>query len=228
MDFLEILLEAEKPKAPKTKLKVEDDSSNTDYTADADEAPDDDDAGEDTSSTEDDDTSADDSGDEGVDDDDTTDYTQDEDMSDPSTDGDDADDTDTSGGDDGSTDDTGSDDTASDDETSDEEAPEDEQENENQRILIEDFSNLYYSVKNTITKLNSIDKSNIIINKIVTQITTNLNLLKKQLFDFITFNFLKGKYVTNLYKYNYFLEAFRINTEMLKKIRIFIPNSQNN
>jgi hypothetical protein len=90
--------------------------------------------------------------------------------------------------------------------------------------LLEDISNLYYLVKNTITKLSNIDKSNILINKIVTQISTNLNVLKKQLFDYITFTFPKGKYVTNLYKYNYFLEAFKINVEMLKKISIFIPN----
>ena len=107
-------------------------------------------------------------------------------------------------------------------------AEEDPKEKENMRILLEDFTNLYYMVRNTITKLSNIDKSNAVINKIVSQISSNLNVLKKQLFDFIIFNFPKGKYVANLYKYNYFLEAFKINVEMLKKINVFTTNSQNN
>lgn len=220
-DFLDILLEAPTPKT----IKPSSDGA-TDYTED----PDDDaaDTGDDDTST---DTGSDDAGDDSP-----TDYTETDDESDPETDGSDADagdDTDDSGdgsdGSDGPTDytDDGSGDTgdSTDDTTDDTDSSEnDPTEQENNRILLDDFSNMFYLVKNTITKLSNIDKSNILINKIATQITSNLNVLKKQIFDYITFSFSKGKYVTNLYKYNYFLEAFKINVEMLKKISIFIPN----
>lgn len=228
MDFLDIILEAkgDKKKTPTTKLTPVDDKQNTDYTqeeddtADTEETPEETDAADDTA--EDEDTS--------------TDYTEEEDESDPEEDGADPDGDDA--GDDDSTDYTSeTDDTDGGEDTTDtstdttEQPAEDEDkqsDDENNRVLLDDYTNLYFLIKNTLTKLSNVDKSNILINKIVTQISTNLNVLKKQLFEFITFSFSRGKYVTNLYKYNYFLEAFKINVEMLKKISVFIPNSQNN
>jgi hypothetical protein len=212
MDFLDILLEAPTPK--KTTIQAKSDGA-TDYTDDPDDASTD-------TGADDTDTDTDDGDDSGP-----TDYTESDDDSDPSTDGSDTDDGDDistdSSDDDSDTDDASNDST--DDSTDDTDVSQpDPSEQENNRILLEDFSNMFYLVKNTITKLTNIDKSNILINKIVTQITSNLNVLKKQVFDYITFSFPKGKYVTNLYKYNYFLEAFKINVEMLKKISIFIPN----
>jgi hypothetical protein len=217
MDFLDILLEAPTPK--KTTIKAKSDGA-TDYTDDESTDTGTDDTSTDTDTDEDDDSSP-------------TDYTESDDDSDPSTDGSDTDDdsdgptdytdsNDDSDGEDGSEDST---DDSTDDSTEDTDTSQpDPSEQENNRILLEDFSNMFYLVKNTITKLTNIDKSNILINKIVTQISSNLNVLKKQIFDYITFSFPKGKYVTNLYKYNYFLEAFKINVEMLKKISIFVPN----
>jgi hypothetical protein len=246
MDFLDILLEAkgDKKKTPTTKIKVdpkENQKQATDYTA---ENNDDDTDVDDTASDLTPDDIEDDNAQDDNDDDSPTDYTEEDDESDPAEDGadpdgDDDSDSDDDSGDGGPTDYTGetddSDTDSEDSTTTDgdgedtstedgEENSEETQEKENNRILLEDFVNLYYLVQNTITKLSNIDKSNIIINKIVTQISSNLNVLKKQLFDFITFAFAKGKYVTNLYKYNYFLEAFKINVEMLKKISVFVPN----
>jgi hypothetical protein len=221
LDFLDVILEAERPASSNTKIKVDNAETNrqtTDYTNEEDDTQDDDETPEETDDT---DTS------EESEDEESTDYTEQEDESDPEEDGADPD-----GDDDGEstdyTEEGGDEDTDSTEESSDEssseENPEQKSEDENNRILLEDFSNLFYLVKNTITKLSNIDKSNILINKIVTQISSNLGVLKKNLFDFITFDFPKGKYVTNLYKYNYFLEAFKINVEMLKKISVFIPN----
>jgi len=218
-DFLDIILEA-----PTPDKKSKDDSSDktkaTDYTSDDGSGSDDETTATDYTDDpdlQDDDSdsdSGDDSDDAGDGDGDTspTDYTEQDDESDPSTDGSDAD-----GSTDGDTDDT-TDDTGTD------ETEQDPTEAENNRILLDDFANFFHLIKNTLSKLSNIDKSNILINKIATQITTNLNVLKKQIFDYITFSFPKGKYVANLYKYNYFLEAFKINVEMLKKISVFIPN----
>lgn len=248
MDFLDIILEARGnkrrtiPASRTTRIDTtKEDEDTTDYT------------GEETDGNENIDTTTDETEEETTDytsetddsdeetendttDDEPVDYTAEEEESDPEEDGADAtDDTtdDTESTDYTETTDDDSDSTDSGDEGDDTENSEsgeeqDPKEKENMRILLEDFTNLYFMVKNTITKLSNIDKSNVVINKIVTQISSNLNVLKKQLFDFIIFNFPKGKYVTNLYKYNYFLEAFKINVEMLKKINVFTTNSQNN
>lgn len=237
MDFLDIILEARGNKRRTTTPRVtridttKDDEDTTDYTT---EETDENEAIDATDETTDEGEPTDD---ESVD---YTAYTAEEEESDPEEDGadstddtteDSADDTEstdyteTTDEDSDSTDGGSGEDTSEDSESGIEEDP---KEKENMRILLEDFTNLYFMVKNTITKLSNIDKSNVAINKIVSQISSNLNVLKKQLFDFIIFNFPKGKYVTNLYKYNYFLEAFKINVEMLKKINVFTTNSQNN
>lgn len=105
-----------------------------------------------------------------------------------------------------------------------EDSEQEQDEKENNRILMDDYINLYNTIKSTVGKIESIDKSNIAINMITDQINNNLNVLTKQLFEYIIFIFEKTKYVTNLYKYNYFLEAFKINVQMLKKISVFVSN----
>lgn len=237
MDFLDIILEAKGNKRRTTTPRAtridttKDDEDTTDYTT---EETDENETIDATDETTDEGEPTDD---ESVD---YTAYTAEEEESDPEEDGADSTDdttedatddtestdyTETTDEDSDSTDGGSGEDTSEDSESGIEQDP---KEKENMRILLEDFTNLYFMVKNTITKLSNIDKSNVVINKIVSQISSNLNVLKKQLFDFIIFNFPKGKYVTNLYKYNYFLEAFKINVEMLKKINVFTTNSQNN
>lgn len=237
MDFLDIILEAKGNKRRTTTARAtridttKDDEDTTDYTT---EETDENETIDATDETTDEGEPTDD---ESVD---YTAYTAEEEESDPEEDGADSTDdttedatddtestdyTETTDEDSDSTDGGSGEDTNEDSESGIEQDP---KEKENMRILLEDFTNLYFMVKNTITKLSNIDKSNVVINKIVSQISSNLNVLKKQLFDFIIFNFPKGKYVTNLYKYNYFLEAFKINVEMLKKINVFTTNSQNN
>jgi hypothetical protein len=249
MDFLDVILEAKGNKRRTTTpraTRIDTTKGNDDTTDYTGEETDENETIDTTNETDDDTTdytsATDDSTDEeGITDDDSVDYTAEEEESDPEEDGadstddvtDDATDDDTEStdytenndDDSDSADNYGEGDDSGDSESDTEEDP---KEKENMRILLEDFTNLYFMVRNTITKLSNIDKSNAVINKIVSQISSNLNILKKQLFDFIIFNFPKGKYVTNLYKYNYFLEAFKINVEMLKKINVFTTNSQNN
>jgi len=120
----------------------------------------------------------------------------------------------------------GSDDTAdgSDGTETDADDGSDANDTDKNRLILEDFVSLYYLTKNSISKLTNIDKTDIFVNKIITQVISNLSTLQKQLFEFITCAFSNNKYVNNLYQYNYFLEAFKINVEMLKKISVFISN----
>lgn len=93
----------------------------------------------------------------------------------------------------------------------------DAEKNENRRLL-EDFINFYYLNKGTIIKLSTVNRADLLINKIINRVKSNLIELQKQLTDFIIYRFSNGKFAGNLYSYNFFLEAFRINVQMLKKI----------
>ena len=111
-----------------------------------------------------------------------------------------------------------------DEENPDDPSPEDQRENENNRVLLDDTVNLYYVIKDTITNLTEVSKDNILVNKIINQVTYNLGKLEKAIYEFIVFQFSKNKYVNNLYKYNYFIKAFQTNIEMLKKIKVLVSN----
>lgn len=241
--FLEILLEKKAPTQKTTKLKVDPDDS-TDYSADDNGAPSPDDEptpDSDEATSQPDDTAS-------------TDYTLSAGQADPNDDGatpdDSTDDTASDTGDDGESTDYTSDDNGapSPDDDADPNAtstdtpadgtdptatdnpddPSKDNELENSRILMDDFVKMYYTVRSTQEKLTGIDKSNIFINKIVSQVSSNLDKLEEKLHDYIIFGFSKSNYVTNLYKYSSFIESVRINIEMLKKISVFVPNAQNN
>ncbi|MNE60423.1 hypothetical protein D3C76_1544640 [compost metagenome] len=80
---------------------------------------------------------------------------------------------------------------------------------------------MYYSIQDIITTLNDASRDNIVVNKIISQVTYNITRLSDIVYDYIVFSFSKNKYVQNMYKYNYFIEALKINVEMLKKIQVF-------
>lgn len=86
--------------------------------------------------------------------------------------------------------------------------------------LIRDFISFYNLIKNAIDKISEVDKTDIITNKISTQVMINLTNLRKLLFDYITMKFNMNSYVVNLYQYNQFLEALKINIKMLQKINV--------
>lgn len=89
----------------------------------------------------------------------------------------------------------------------------------NKRLLQEDYVDLYFKTKDFITKLNSLDKTNTILNQITVQIDKNLNRLKKALWDYVVYEYDKATYITSLYKYNQFIEAFKVNLELLSLAR---------
>lgn len=155
--------------------------------------------GEDTSTETDDDTSTDNTGE---------DFTSEVDSGDGTSD---------------STDDTSTDSTG---ETP-EETPEGGAEKRNLSLLHEDFVNLYNNTKGIIQKLNSYDNSSTIMNTVCVQVVRNLTKVKTLIWDHIMYDFDKSNYVSNLHKYNYFIEALVINITMLKKTRLFVSDLEN-
>lgn len=239
MDILDIILEAKndkkktrKPKPQEIKIEPEDD--NDDYTeeVDNDEEPDNSDENTDNE---------DDATDDGVD---SSDYTEEEVELDPGEDDEGSDDTDTdpdqdaptdytdntaeeggdeeggegeSGGDSEPSDYT--DDTGGEGEEGSPDGSEQPEENANEkRILLADMISLLNLAKDTVSKLSTSNKSNILSNKIINQVTKNLTQLVDIVQDFIIHQFSKEKYVKCLYNYNYYVEALKINIKMLKKI----------
>jgi len=242
MDFFDVLLEAKKSKSTKTPskktIKVDSPSNKTtDYSDDV-KIDNKDDSKDDDSNNKDNDVT-DYTDDENNKDDNTTDYTSEDVQKDPTDNPDDSTDTTDENTDDNidgtndytdenmddNTDDS-SDDTDNSDST-DESSDDDNNEKIKNNSLLKDYLDLYYLTKNTITKLSNLDKSDIILNKVSTQVISNLNKIQNQIFSFILYKFSKNNYINNLYQYNYFIEAFRINIEMVKKISFFVTNKQN-
>lgn len=94
---------------------------------------------------------------------------------------------------------------------------------EKNKLLIQDFLNLYYFSKNILEKLSVVDKGDMVVNSIISQVTHNITLLRSKLYDYIVHSF-SEKYIHNLYQYNLFIQGMNINIEMLKKIKDFNVN----
>lgn len=197
-NFLDIVMEAKKPKEIKKSIKVDDPPEDSDYTEGSD---DDSTTGSNTNEEPEDDESTNETDDytTGSDEDFSTDETTSE-PSDDSSDGNTDDSTDDDD-DDGNVDQPGS-------------------ENVKNNALMKDYSKLYQLLKSINTKFNSYSKNDILINKIISQVSKNITALQKELFDYMIFSFETKKYVENLYQYNFFIQAVKINIEILKKIDV--------
>lgn len=115
------------------------------------------------------------------------------------------------------------------DETDSTDGSEEESEDEDKKKNAELFADctlLYEAIKNISNKLATYDKTTIFVNKILIQINKNLNETRKSLWNFIIYEFDKGNYVTNLTRYNYFVENIRINITMLKKTMDYVSKSE--
>lgn len=90
--------------------------------------------------------------------------------------------------------------------------------------LLEDLIRLKEMVGNFIDKTSSINGNEISKVKFTNQLNNNLNLLSKQIHNYIVYRFSRETYVRNLYFYNYSVEALNISINMLKKINSFKHN----
>ena len=160
------------------------------------------------------------------DNDSSSDYTEMEDDSDSMSDDIDSED-DTSDATDYSDEENSNSDYSSSDESSDEESDIDKDivnsDVEKNKLLMNDFMNLYYFSKTILEKLSNVDKGDIMVNSIITQVSKNITLLRHKLYEYIVNSF-SDKYIHNLYQYNFFIQGMKINIEMLKKIKDFNVN----
>ena len=135
---------------------------------------------------------------------------------------------DVEGGDDEGGDDTGddssSDDTSTDD-SGDGSTPEtDEQVNERhlkvkQLSLMNQMTGLHTSINNYLTQINDIERTNIYVSSIISTVIDNFNKLKDVIYKYIIYYFDNMSYEYNLYTFNYFIEAMKVNIELLAKIK---------
>lgn len=88
----------------------------------------------------------------------------------------------------------------------------------NNLILIHDFINLHNAVERNSESISEIKTTNRLVTVVLNQVMQNLNVLKESLLRYIKTVYNKNKYVENLYQYNCFLEALRVNIEMISKL----------
>lgn len=100
--------------------------------------------------------------------------------------------------------------------------------NRNKLSLISDFVNLYNFTDNFIEKLEMKIDINILNQQIINQIKRNLMKLKDYVYNYIMFDYDNDTYINNLTIYNYFVEALKINSEMLTYITKAISDKEQN
>ena len=185
-------------------IDLTEDNNGTDYTAEADKNIDESDS-DDKSDTEDDDDDASQETDNPGEPPEATDYTADADAGLDSPDNEGSNNSETDSGTNDST-----------DSESNEQSPDDKR----NMALIDDMTALYYSVKSTLSKLDGCTQIDMIANKVIVQVKKNFADLMTAVYEYIINNFKGETYGKNLYMYNSFIEAYRINIEMLKKISV--------
>lgn len=116
-----------------------------------------------------------------------------------------------------------SDENSSDDTSSDDTQPDSPPDPEfvKNKALMSDMISLYYSLKSTIGKLDTYTHINMIANRIIVQVKKNFTELIDSVYDYSINSFKTQTYAKNLFMYNSFIESYKINIEMLKKIEIF-------
>lgn len=92
--------------------------------------------------------------------------------------------------------------------------------------VLKDAIYLYDSIRSSISKLEDFRHINIIANRVAVQVKANLTVLQDMLFQYITVKHQQYDYAKNLYVYNYFIEAYKLNVRMLDSIGKFTDTAQ--
>ena len=133
--------------------------------------------------------------------DDTTDYTEDGDIGD------------------GETGDT-TDDTTTDDTMTDDMGGENEEQSQNNSVknynLMIDFKRLFTTTSDILTCLGDVVFKHPIQNQVLDRCIQNIQKIKEQVLNYMEFTF-SEKYEDNLYHYNIFVQALKLNLEIMKK-----------
>lgn len=93
-------------------------------------------------------------------------------------------------------------------------------------VLIEDFISLYYMIGTFNDKISLIDKSNADVNRITHQVMANFLELRKKIFKYIRYDFSSTNYIGNLYAYNSFIEASKVNSAILQETKVFTNSKE--
>jgi hypothetical protein len=85
-------------------------------------------------------------------------------------------------------------------------------------MLLKEFNKLYYTVKDYISKVTSMDKKNLLFSAVQKTVITNFNKLATLVYNYIQFYYDHMSYEYNLYTYNYFIEMCKVNIELMNKV----------
>lgn len=76
---------------------------------------------------------------------------------------------------------------------------------------------IYNVTKQFMNKLDNVENAGFLATKIISRVNNNLITLRANVRDYIIYEFPYTSYTKNLYNYNHFLEAIRVNMIMLSK-----------
>ena len=85
-------------------------------------------------------------------------------------------------------------------------------------LLLKDMIKLYQTVKGFAKKVMSMEKRNVLFSTIQNNAADNFMRLKEIIYNYINFYYDHMTYEYNLYTYNYFIEACKVNLEILAKV----------
>lgn len=85
-------------------------------------------------------------------------------------------------------------------------------------LLLKDMIKLYQTVKGFAKKVMSLEKQNVLFSTIQNNTADNFMRLKEIIYNYINFYYDHMSYEYNLYTYNYFIEACKVNLEILGKV----------
>ena len=83
-------------------------------------------------------------------------------------------------------------------------------------------------MKNNISNVERLYCQDIVANSLVDNVKANFELLRSYVYSYIVTRFNKNTYVQNLYAFNYFIEAYNLNVEMLRKLGASRTTNQTN
>ena len=85
-------------------------------------------------------------------------------------------------------------------------------------MLLKEFNRLYYTVKDYVTKVTTMDKKNLLFSAVQKTVIGNFNKLATLVYNYIQFYYDHMSYEYNLYTYNYFIETCKVNIELMNKV----------
>ena len=85
-------------------------------------------------------------------------------------------------------------------------------------LLLKNFIQLFTTVKGFIAKIIAMEKKNVLFSSIQNNAIDNFGRLEEVIRNYINFYYDHMSYEYNLYTYNYFIEAVKVNLEMLGRV----------